>query len=499
MTIRVVIDGSNLCKPNEALPWKMEYLELAIRDVQSAARAANPSRNLELKVYIDAATYYKFPSQSDKDRFDELCTENKIERTPAGGPADHYILQWALDHQAVIVTNDQYREFQERHSWIKDAGRSASAMFDSSMRKWNFMERFAGKNTPRDLVEVLQSQPMLTTTPPNVPTGDLPKIDDKTATSQSGAHTVAPLAAGLAGAYKVKITRKNPCAVILLVDQSGSMGEVWQGGGTKSVGVAESINNLLEQLVMRCIVNDKIYPYFEVAVLGYGGGGKSAVRSLLPSTTFDNPILATDKIPDLAKWEQSTRNGLLQERQIWVKPHHNGATPMCEAITAATRVLKPWIEQHLDCFPPIVINISDGASTDGAPQIPARELLNLKTNDGSVLFFNINIAGLDESLGSSGSPGASGSPIPPSSKKPQPAPTNAAKRIVYPSDAINLPNESARTLFEISSVIPDQMRKLAEKSEVSLEPGARGFIYNATSKDLTTFLDTGTPRAGGES
>ena len=223
------------------------------------------------------------------------------------------------------------------------------------------------------------------------------------------------------------------------------------------------------------------------------------MRSLLPSTTLDNPILATDKIPELAKFEQSTRNGLLVERQIWVKPHHSGATPMCEAISTATRVLKPWVEQHLDCFPPIVINISDGASTDGAPQIPARELLNLKTNDGSVLFFNINIAGLDESLGSSGSPGASGSPVPPSPKKPQPTPPSATKRIVYPSDAINLPNESARTLFEISSVIPDQMRKLAETYEVSLEPGARGFIYNATSKDLTTFLDTGTPRAVGES
>jgi len=472
----------------------MEYLELAIRDVQSAAKAASPSRNLELKVYIDAATYYKFPSQADKDRFDELCAENKIERTPAGGPADHYILQWALDHQAVIVTNDQYREFQERHSWIKDAGRSASAVFDNSMRKWNFMERFAGKNTPRNLVEVLQSQPMLTTatstpptpttspTAPTAPTAPIPPTTPPTSVASSTANP---------GAYAKPIKRDAPCAVVLLIDQSGSMGEVWSGGGSKSVGVAESINNLLESLVLASIRNrGDVYPYFEVAVLGYGGGGKSSVRTLLPNSTVDNPILPIDKIHTFAKTEQSTRNGLIEERKVWVQPHHNGATPMCEAIMTATKVLTPWVQQHAHCFPPIVMNITDGVSTDGAPQIPARDLLNLKTDDGSVLFFNINISGFDEP------PTAGGAPTPPSPKKTQTGPAGAAKRLVYPSDSVKLPNEAARSLFEMSSVLPDALRRNALGRELSLEPGARGFIYNATSKDLTTFLEIGTPPAG---
>ena len=493
MTIRVVIDGSNLCKPNEALPWKMEYLELAMRDVMSAAKAANPSRNLELKVYIDAATYYRFSNQHDKDRFDELCSENKIERTPAGGPADHYILQWAMDHQAVIITNDQYREFQDRHSWIKDAGRSVSAMFDGSMRKWNFMERFAGKNTPRDLVEVLQSQPMLTTKPSSaapVPPATPPTTPTTTPASPT-TPTLVPSVSAAPGAYAKPIKRDAPCAVVLLVDQSGSMGEVWSGGGSKSVGVAESINNLLESLVMASIRNrGDVYPYFEVAVLGYGGGGKSAVRTLLPNSTVDNPILPIDKIHTFAKTEQSTRNGLIEERKVWVQPHHNGATPMCEAIMTATKVLTPWVQQHSHCFPPIVMNITDGVSTDGAPQIPARDLLNLKTDDGSVLFFNINISGFDEP------PTASGAPTPPSPKKPQTGPAGAAKRLVYPSDSVKLPNEAARSLFEMSSVLPDALRKNANSREVSLEPGARGFIYNATSKDLTTFLEIGTPPAG---
>jgi hypothetical protein len=388
-------------------------------------------------------------------------------------------LQWASDHQAVIITNDQYKEFQDRFSWIKDSGRTVSAMFDGSMRKWNFMERFAGKNTPRNLVEVLQSQPMLTSTnatPPTPPTPPTTQLIGGAAAS---------------GAYAKDIRRSQPCAVVLLVDQSGSMGEVWSGGGSKSVGVAECINNLLESLVMACIRNrGEIFPYFEVAVIGYGGDGKSAVRTLLPNSTIDNPLLPIDKISTFAKTEQSTRNGLIEERKVWVQPHHNGATPMCEAIITATKVLTPWVQQHAHCFPPIVMNITDGVSTDGAPQIPARDLLNLKTDDGSVLFFNINISGFDDS------PTASGAPTPPSLKKPLSGMSGATKRLVFPSDSAKLPNESARSLFEMSSVLPEALRKNAAGREISLDPGARGFIYNATSKDLTSFLDIGTPGAG---
>jgi hypothetical protein len=198
-------------------------------------------------------------------------------------------------------------------------------------------------------------------------------------------------------------------------------------------------------------------------------------------------LLTIDKINLLAKTEESTRNGLVEPRKVWVQPHHNGATPMCEAIMTATKVLTPWVQQHAHCFPPIVMNITDGVSTDGAPQIPARDLLNLKTDDGSVLFFNINISGLDEPLISSGAP------TPPSPKKPQSGSAGASKRLVYPSDSVKLPNEAARSLFEMSSVLPDAMREKALSREVSLEPGARGFIYNATAKDLTTFLEIGTP------
>jgi len=502
MTFRVVIDGSNLCKPNESLPWKLEFLELAMRDVSQAAASADPKRKIELKVYLDASTYYKFTNERDKDRFEELCQEGTIERTPAATPADLYILKWAFDHEALIVTNDQYKEFQDQHTWLKDSGRSVSAVYDASLRKWNFMERFAGRDTPRDIVGVLSAQPTFTgssvkppppvtapvtpptpPTPPTQPPASAPAVAPTPPTPPAAA-AVAPIPVG---AYKAPVTRKAPAAIILLVDQSGSMGGVWSGGGPKSVGVAESINNLLESLVLASVRNrGDIYPYFDVAVLGYGGNGKNAVRSLLPDTTLADPIRSIDKISAHAKVETSTRNGQNEERNVWVKPHHDGQTPMCEAIINATRILTPWVKAHSDSFPPIVMNVTDGVSTDGAPQIPARDLLSLKTDDGSVLFFNINIGGLGDE--GQGSPAAAPNPPKPKSGAP-----GIAKKMLFPNESVQLPNEAARTLFDMSSVIPDQLRKSAEGLEIVLAVGARGFAYNATSTELTRFFDIGTP------
>jgi Mg-chelatase subunit ChlD len=68
---------------------------------------------------------------------------------------------------------------------------------------------------------------------------------------------------------------------------------------------------------------------------------------------------------------------------IWFDPVANGGTPMCAALGRATTILQGWLAQHPDCFPPIVINITDGEATDGDPTGPAKTLTSLSSSSAT--------------------------------------------------------------------------------------------------------------------
>jgi len=66
--------------------------------------------------------------------------------------------------------------------------------------------------------------------------------------------------------------------------------------------------------------------------------------------------------------------GLVEQKirfPIWFDPVANGGTPMCQALMRAQDILRTWFAQHPGCFPPIVINITDGEATDGDPLVAA--------------------------------------------------------------------------------------------------------------------------------
>jgi hypothetical protein len=73
--------------------------------------------------------------------------------------------------------------------------------------------------------------------------------------------------------YGAELSRTNPTALIFLIDQSSSMGEPFgaQPEKPKADGVADSINRLLQNLVLKCTKGVGIRDYFHVGVIGYGG------------------------------------------------------------------------------------------------------------------------------------------------------------------------------------------------------------------------------------
>lgn len=272
--------------------------------------------------------------------------------------------------------------------------------------------------------------------------------------------------------YKAEISRNNPACFLFLIDQSGSMSAPSGGGSSEismSQGVADAINRLLSNLVIKCSKDDGVRNYFEIGVIGYGGDnaspaflGKFSGQELVKIEDLaNNPSrieVRSQRIPDGA-------GGILEQNvkfPIWFEPVSNGGTPMCKAITYAKRIIERWVSSHMNSYPPIVINITDGASTDGNPISIVRDLSGLNTNDGNVLFLNCHL----------------------SSHKGVP--------ILFPDAVAGLPDEYAVLLFEMSSILPDAMIQAAQQSGFQVANQSRGFVFNADLVDLIRFIDIGT-------
>ena len=168
-------------------------------------------------------------------------------------------------------------------------------------------------------------------------------------------------------AFSAEISRTNPTCLLFLVDQSESMDGPFGGeaGKKKSEGVADAINRLLQNLVLKCAKADGVRDYFHVGVIGYG----EDVAPKLAGTSPDQPLAPISAVANNPlRLEQRTRmtddgaGGLVEQAfrfPVWFEPRADGKTPMNGAVTLAREVLTDFIATYPDCFPPLVINLTD--------------------------------------------------------------------------------------------------------------------------------------------
>jgi hypothetical protein len=271
--------------------------------------------------------------------------------------------------------------------------------------------------------------------------------------------------------YTAEISRTNPSCLLFLIDQSGSMQDPFGGGESrkkKADGVADAINRLLQNLVIKCAKSEGIRDYYHVGVIGYGTiVGSAFIGALSGKELVPISDIATmpARIDDRTKKVDDGAGGLVDQTvrfPIWFDPLANGGTPMCQALAHAKNILSDWLAKHTMCFPPIVINITDGESTDGDPSSAANSIKSLSVNDGTVLLFNIHIS------------------------------SQSAIPIEFPNSEIGLPDQYARLLFQNSSLLPDYMRGIAQQEGIPVTDGARGFVFNGDMVSVIRFLDIGT-------
>jgi hypothetical protein len=266
-------------------------------------------------------------------------------------------------------------------------------------------------------------------------------------------------------AYDAQISRSNPAQIVFLIDQSESMLEGIKGDPSKKKceGVADVVNRFLHSLVIRCTIGaGEVYPYYYVSVIGYGAQvgpafvGKFAgqesvcVSELVQAARID---VKTIQRPEGAETVRT---------KVWFDPVAGGRTPMCQAFQSAKKVVEAFIAKYPESYPPMVMNITDGDSTDGNPTNDAEAVKILKTSNGNALVFNVHVSA-----------------------------TNAPS-IIFPNGENSLPDPYAKMLFRMSSVLPAKMRQISKELRFDIADGAKGFAFNADLSCLTNLLEIGT-------
>jgi len=276
--------------------------------------------------------------------------------------------------------------------------------------------------------------------------------------------------------YHARITRKNPTAFLIFIDQSGSMEEATLFNNrqmSKAEAVALTVNMTISELINRCRREDFYADYFEIAVFGYSG---NEVRSLLPSgKTFMTPgKLAGSELEKIKLNRERVlpdgRSAIsVVEQKIWIKPSCSGKTPMYEALLKCYDIVGGWCadKKHRHCYPPTVFNITDGEASDGDNarllEIASR-IRHTGTIDGNTLLVNIHIT----------------------------SNTNE-KPVLFAASEGELPDEGyAKMLFGMSSVMPPAYNEnIADMRGGHTAADYRGISYNAGMTDLIGMMNIG--------
>ncbi len=105
----VIIDGSNVAHCSEGESARLENIELVKRKLEEDG--------LDAVVLVDAALRHQIDRSND---YEQLVESGVIRQAPAGTDADYFILAFARELDADVVSNDRFRDRQEAFPETKD-------------------------------------------------------------------------------------------------------------------------------------------------------------------------------------------------------------------------------------------------------------------------------------------------------------------------------------------------------------------------------------------
>ena len=289
-----------------------------------------------------------------------------------------------------------------------------------------------------------------------------------------------PKALQIKNPYTAQITRNTPTAFLFLVDQSVSMKRMTNLYGEQislAEAVARIVNKQIYDLILRCVKMDEVRHYYDIAVIGYGHEVYSGWQGTLAGRDFVSPeeIKNNPYKRITVREEVRTRKGTQIkeiEKNQWLEARCDGRwTHVHDAFGKAKQLLDKWMQDHhdKDCYPPTIINITDGqfnhATVEQIVQM-ANELKSMFTNDGNVLLWNIHIT-----------------------------PDNVEQILLPTNKAELMGDKYSELLYDMSSLLPERYNADIE-NKMNIDAGNDRHVamsVNVDTSRLMQLMDIGTP------
>lgn len=271
--------------------------------------------------------------------------------------------------------------------------------------------------------------------------------------------------------YEMQWSSANPGLLIILLDQSGSMLDSYQGKDSKTVVASKAVNRVIDNIIQKNFDGESPKNRAFITVIGYNHEVKELCSGYLKELDA-NPL----RVDTIKKKEPDGAGGIITvdyPMPVWVDPIiKDGATNMKGAFELTKNIIEQWIKDKPNNPAPVVINISDGVPYyDGKPiekcmdetiQV-AKEIMDISVPDGNVIIFNAMIS-------------------------------SSGERLEFPASKDECKAEASKFLFEISSSIPDAYKALARLKELSVKEGSKGCIFEADEVQLVSLIDFGSSK-----
>ena len=266
----------------------------------------------------------------------------------------------------------------------------------------------------------------------------------------------------------------TPGLLIILLDQSGSMLEDYEGT-TRTKFATLAVNKVIDNIIQKNFDGEAPKNRCFISVIGYDHNVKELCSGWLKELDA-KPL----RYETLKKKTPDGAGGIVEvevKQPVWVEPiDSNGATNMLGAFKLAKDLVERWMNEHQDGPAPVIINISDGVPyydlkdpRDCMKETVAlaNEIKSMSNSDGNVLIFNAQI-------------------------------DTANGKVIFPTNRDAITREEAQFLFDITSEVPASYKAAAEKNELPTKDGSRGCIFGAGGVELIQLIDFGSSKGQGD-